>query len=116
MNSNDISWINLLLDRYRIISDCDPLTDHIFSLSYCFNSRKYKWTGIVNNIQAVTDINDAEWIIFLEGSSDTATFIGKFYLGYSLTPIGSIIGFIWGLIDGAIGGAIFALIYNKFKN
>ena len=56
------------------------------------------------------------WIIFLEGSSDTATFIGKFYLGYSLTPIGSIIGFIWGLIDGAIGGAIFALIYNKFKN
>ena len=24
------------------------------------------------------------WIIFLEGSSDTTTFIGKFYLGYSL--------------------------------
>ena len=38
------------------------------------------------------------WIMFLEGSSDTATFIGKFYLGYSLTPIGSFIGFIWGLI------------------
>jgi hypothetical protein len=56
------------------------------------------------------------WIIFLEGSSDTTTFIGKFYLGYSLTPIGSIIGFIWGLIDGAIGGAIFAWIYNKFNN
>ena len=56
------------------------------------------------------------WIIFLEGSSDTVTFIGKFYLGYSLTPIGSIIGFIWGLIDGAIGGAIFAWIYNKFNN
>jgi len=55
------------------------------------------------------------WIILLEGSSDSATFIGKFYLGYSLTPIGSIIGFIWGLIDGAIGGAIFAWIYNKFN-
>ena len=56
------------------------------------------------------------WIILLEGSSDTATFIGKFYLGYSLTPIASIIGLIWGLIDGAIGGAIFAWIYNKFNN
>ena len=56
------------------------------------------------------------WIIFLEGSSSTATFIGKFYLGYSLTPFGSIIGFMWGLIDGAIGGAIFAWIYNKFNN
>ena len=55
------------------------------------------------------------WIIFLEGSSDAATFIGKFYLGYSLTPIGSFIGFIWGLIDGVIGGAIFAWIYNKFS-
>jgi len=56
------------------------------------------------------------WIIFLEGSSNIETFIGKFYLGYSLTPIGSVIGFIWGLIDGAIGGAIFAWIYNKFNN
>ena len=52
----------------------------------------------------------------LEGPSDAGTFIGKFYLGYSLTPIGSIIGFIWGLVDGAIGGAIFAWIYNKFNN
>ena len=56
------------------------------------------------------------WIIFLEGSSNIATFIGKFYLGYSLTPIGSIIGFIGGLVDAAIGGAIFAWIYNKFSN
>jgi len=56
------------------------------------------------------------WIMFLEGPSNTETFIGKFYLGYSLTPIGSFIGFIWGMIDGAIGGAVFAWIYNKFNN
>ena len=56
------------------------------------------------------------WIILLEGSSNTSTFIGKFYLGYNLTPIGSIIGFIWGLVDGAIGGAIFAWLYNKFSS
>ena len=56
------------------------------------------------------------WIILLEGSSNASTFIGKFYLGYSLTPIGSIIGFVWGLVDGAIGGAMFAWLYNRFNN
>ena len=56
------------------------------------------------------------WIILLEGPSNTVTFIGKFYLGYSLTPIGSIIGFIWGLVDGAIGGAMFAWLYNRFND
>ena len=55
------------------------------------------------------------WIILLEGSSDVETFIGKFYIGYSLTPTGSIIGFVWGLVDGAIGGAMFAWLYNRFN-
>ena len=56
------------------------------------------------------------WIILLEGSSNATTFLGKFYIGHSLTPIGSVIGFIWGLIDGAIGGAMFAWLYNKFSD
>ena len=56
------------------------------------------------------------WIILLEGPSNTTTFIGKFYIGYSLTPTGSIIGLVWGLVDGAIGGAMFAWLYNKFNN
>ena len=55
------------------------------------------------------------WIIFLEGSSNTATFIGKFYIGYSLTPAGSVIGLLWGVLDGAIGGAMFAWLYNRFS-
>ena len=55
------------------------------------------------------------WIIFLEGSSNTPTFIGKFYIGYSLTPAGSFIGLLWGVVDGAIGGAMFAWLYNRFS-
>ena len=55
------------------------------------------------------------WIIFLEGSSNTATFIGKFYIGYSLAPVGSFIVFLWGVVDGAIGGAMFAWLYNRFS-
>ena len=53
------------------------------------------------------------WIILLDGPSDTSTFIGKIYRGYSLTPSGSLIGLLWGLIDGSITGAIFAWVYNK---
>ena len=53
------------------------------------------------------------WIILLDGPSDTPTFIGKIYRGYSLTPSGSLIGLLWGLIDGSITGAIFAWVYNK---
>jgi len=56
------------------------------------------------------------FIILLEGSSDTTTFIGKFYIGYSLTPVGSLIGLMWGIIDGAIGGVMFGWLYNKFNN
>ena len=55
-------------------------------------------------------------IILLEGPSDTTTFIGKFYIGYSLTPVGSLIGLMWGIIDGAIGGVMFGWIYNRFNN
>jgi|ETN07SMinimDraft_1059922.scaffolds.fasta_scaffold110288_2 hypothetical protein len=55
-------------------------------------------------------------IILLEGSSDTTTFIGKFYIGYSLTPVGSLIGLMWGIIDGAIGGVMFGWLYNRFNN
>lgn len=52
------------------------------------------------------------WIIAMEGASTDPTLIGRVYIGYELTPMGSIIGLIWGLADGAIGGAIFAALYN----
>ena len=40
--------------------------------------------------------------------------IGRFYIGYSVSFLGSIIGLIWGFIDGLICGYIFALLYNLF--
>lgn len=52
------------------------------------------------------------WLIALEGATGDSTFIGRLYLGYSLSPIGSIIGLVWAFVDGAIGGAIFAWLYN----
>ncbi|NNF96045.1 MAG: bacteriophage holin [Halobacteria archaeon] len=52
------------------------------------------------------------WIIFLDGTSSDMTSLGYIYRGYTITPVGSVIGMVWGLVDGLIGGAIFAWLYN----
>ena len=52
------------------------------------------------------------WIIAFEGATGDPTLIGRVYRGYTITPLGSVIGLVWGLLDGLIGGAIFAWLYN----
>lgn len=52
------------------------------------------------------------WIIAFDGATGEPTLIGRLYRGYSISPLGSVIGLIWGLADGAIGGAVFAWLYN----
>lgn len=52
------------------------------------------------------------WIMLFDGATGEATFIGRVYRGYTITPQGCFIGLLWGLVDGAIGGAIFAWLYN----
>jgi hypothetical protein len=52
------------------------------------------------------------WIIIFGGATGEPTFIGRVYLGYCISPLGSIIGLLWACVDGLIGGAIFAWLYN----
>ena len=52
------------------------------------------------------------WIILLEGASGDPTFIGRFYIGYNISPSGSIVGFLWGCADGGICGLTFGWLYN----
>ena len=52
------------------------------------------------------------WIMLLWGVHGPITRIGLVYLGYTVTPLGSIIGFVWGFVDGLICGAILAWLYN----
>jgi hypothetical protein len=52
------------------------------------------------------------WIIMFDGPTTEATFLGRLYRGYSITPMGSVVGLLWALIDGAVAGAIFAWLYN----
>ena len=56
------------------------------------------------------------WLILFgpETMQGDKTVIGLVYLGYTVTPLGSIIGLVWACVDGLVCGAIFAWIYNKF--
>jgi hypothetical protein len=57
----------------------------------------------------------AWWFVVRGVDPDYTTFIERAYIGYSLTPLGSLIGLLWGFVDGLIGGAIFAWLYNKLQ-
>ena len=52
------------------------------------------------------------WIIVFGGATGESTFFGRVYLGYRLSPLGSLIGLVWAFVDGLVGGAIFAWLYN----
>ena len=56
------------------------------------------------------------WIIAFNGATGKITLIGQVYRGYSISPLGSLIGLVWGTIDGLIGGALFAWLYNFFSD
>ena len=56
------------------------------------------------------------WIMAFEGATGDATFLGHVYLGYSISPLGSLVGLVWALVDGLIGGAIFAWLYNTLAD
>ena len=52
------------------------------------------------------------WIIGFDGSTYDPTLIGKLYRGYSISPMGSLIGFVWAFVDGLIIGSVIAWLYN----
>lgn len=51
------------------------------------------------------------WIMFFEGEF---SFLSEVYRGYSISPVGSLVGLAWGFVDGFVGGFIFAWLYNRF--
>ena len=57
----------------------------------------------------------AWWLIITGNAEGPTTLLERVYIGYSFTPLGSLIGAVWGFFDFAIGGAIFAWLYNKIN-
>ena len=54
----------------------------------------------------------AWWMIITGNAEGPTTLFERIYLGYSFTPVGSVIGALWGFIDFGIAGVIFAWLYN----
>lgn len=52
------------------------------------------------------------WVMLFDGSTGEPTILGMVYRGFSISPIGSLIGLIWAFFDGLVGGFIFAWLYN----
>ena len=58
----------------------------------------------------------AWWLILTGNAEGPTTLFERVYIGYSFTPLGSIIGAAWGFVDWGIAGVIFAWLYNKINN
>jgi len=58
----------------------------------------------------------AWWLILSGNAEGPKTLVERIYIGYSFTPIGSLIGAAWGFVDWGIAGIIFAWLYNYIKN
>lgn len=52
------------------------------------------------------------WIIAFDGQGVSPGILGHVYRGFTITPMGSVIGLFYALVDGFVGGLIFAWLYN----
>jgi hypothetical protein len=52
------------------------------------------------------------WIIAFDGATGDPTIIGRVYRGYTISPLGSVVGLAWAFVDGMVGGAVFGWVYN----
>ena len=66
-------------------------------------------TGIFG---AITMFLLAWWLILTGNAEGPITLVERVYIGYSFTPLGSIIGALYGFVDWGIAGALFAWLYN----
>ena len=64
---------------------------------------------------AVTMFLLAWWLILTGNTEGPPTIFERIYIGYSFTPMGSVIGAAWGFVDWGIAGAVFAWLYNWIK-
>lgn len=64
-------------------------------------------------VWGVTILLATLWVV-VKGGGEHLRLLEQFYLGYNVSPLGSLIGLIYGFINGFIVGWIFAWLYNKF--
>ena len=50
------------------------------------------------------------------GGGEHLILLKKFYLGYSISFVGAILGLVYAFVDGFIGGWLVAFLYNRFSS
>jgi hypothetical protein len=56
------------------------------------------------------------WMILFEGITHDVTLVGRWYRGYTVSPLGSLVGLVWGFVDGFLIGLLVAWLYNKLAH
>jgi hypothetical protein len=54
------------------------------------------------------------WVMLFHTGGQTLKLLGNFYIGYSVSLPGSLLGLCWGFVDGLICAYIFGALYNLF--
>ena len=53
------------------------------------------------------------WMILFEGITHEVTLLGRWYRGFTVSPVGSLVALVYGFADGFLIGLMVAWIYNK---
>lgn len=53
------------------------------------------------------------WVMFF-GGGEHLVMIKRFYIGYSISVPGALLGAFYAFIDGFLGGWLLAFLYNRF--
>ena len=55
------------------------------------------------------------WVLQIGAIEPGATtLLGRVYIGYNVSALGSVIRAVWGFVTGFIGGLVFCWLYNAF--
>lgn len=54
------------------------------------------------------------WLLATSAAPAVPLLLDSLYVGYTITPFGSVVGLVYGFVCGAVCGAILAWLYNFF--
>lgn len=52
------------------------------------------------------------WLLATSGAPSVPMMLDSLYVGYAITPLGSLVGLAYGFVCGAVCGGILAWLYN----
>lgn len=53
------------------------------------------------------------WLITWDSPGDIMTKFASFFIGYTYTYVGGLVGLVWAFVYGSVIGAVFAWLYNR---